>query len=76
MQLASTTIEIFQCYYFRTCSIGSIANLGYVANFSKAEKFRSLYSYYSSCMPSSSKDDVIYITPIFGCGYQCGSLSI
>ena len=31
----------------------SRANLGYVSN---AEKFRCLYSYYGSCMPSSPKE--------------------
>ena len=34
----------------------SRANLGYVAILSNAEKFRCLYSYYGSCMPSSSKE--------------------
>ena len=29
-------------------------NLGYVAILRNAEKFRCLYSYYGSCMPSST----------------------
>ena len=36
------------------------ANLGYVAIFSNAEKFRCFYSHYGSCMPSSPKE---YISP-------------
>ena len=48
--------KFFSVTIFRTHSIGSIgmharANLGYVAIFSNAEKFRCLYSYYGSCTP-------------------------
>ena len=38
-----------QCWHARV-------NLGYVAIFSNAEKFRRLCSYYGSCMPSSPKE--------------------
>ena len=37
------------------------ANLGYVAIFSNAEKFRCLYSHYGSCMPSSPKELLLII---------------
>ena len=56
--------KFFSVTIFRTHSIGGMAcaraNLGCVAIFSNAEKFRCFYSHYGSCMPSSPKE---YISP-------------
>ena len=59
------TIKIFSVLLFLEHILYAVllcasANLGYVAIFSNAEKFRCLYSYYASCMPSSPKE---YIHP-------------
>ena len=62
---SSTTIEIFQCYYWNTFHrqyLHAHVRLGLCCYFYNAEKFRCLYSYYGSCMPSSPKE---YIRPCF-----------
>ena len=46
--------KFFSVTIFRTRSIGSIGmRARELAIFSNAKKFRYLYSYYGSCMPSS-----------------------
>ena len=58
MQLVQPS-KFFSVTMFKTRSMAVLAcaraNLGYVAIFSNAEKFRCLYSHYESCMPSSLK---------------------
>ena len=53
-----------------TCCYCARANWGCVAIFSNTEKFRCLYSYYGSCMPSSPKE---YIHPCFDILLATGS---
>ena len=49
------SVTIFRTRFYRQ-HWHARANLGYVAIFSNAEKFRRLYSHYGSCMPSSPKE--------------------
>ena len=57
MQLVEQS-KSFNVTTFRTCSIGGIGTceLGLCCNFSNAGKFRCLYRYYGSCVPSSPKE--------------------
>ena len=60
MQLVQPS-KFFSVTIFRTRSIGSIGTRVcelLLCIFSNAEKFRCLYSYYGSCMPSSPKESI------------------